>query len=111
MIIEQRDIIGEAVLTDITEQNGHFRIAIFDENNHHRGIGRQASKRLIDFAREQLKLETIELEVFPFNFAAIALYEKLGFEEVERFHDPEAQAPFDVFILMRLRIALAPKSQ
>ena len=44
------------------------------------GIGRRMLEQLIDTARG--KAETIFLEVRPSNVGAIALYEKMGFNEI-----------------------------
>ena len=44
-----------------------------------RGVGRELLEQAVEWAREQ-GVRKLELHVFPYNEAAIALYEQFGFE-------------------------------
>lgn len=49
------------------------------------GIATMLIQRLIDFAKNQAKVELISLEVRSDNVAAIHLYEKFGFQKYGTF--------------------------
>ena len=49
------------------------------------GIATMLMQRLIDFAKNQAKVELISLEVRSDNVAAIHLYEKFGFQKYGTF--------------------------
>lgn len=51
------------------------------------GLGERLMTRAIDFARQQDRLEWIELRVFANNSPAVSLYKKLGFEFVGILQD------------------------
>lgn len=51
------------------------------------GLGRRLMQAAIDFVRQEPTLEWIDLSVFSHNTRAIALYRRLGFEEVGRVTD------------------------
>ncbi|WP_428241157.1 GNAT family N-acetyltransferase [Gynuella sp.] len=105
------EIIGEAVLSDIDDKNCHFRIGIFNKKNFSNGIGFSTIKILLDLAFGDLGLESVELEVFPFNERGIALYSKLGFKLADNIIDDEAKDPYRAINIMRLnkKIMLAVK--
>ncbi|MGJ8524738.1 L-amino acid N-acetyltransferase AaaT [Halomonadaceae bacterium LMG 33818] len=71
----------------------------------HRGIGQRLLKEAIDYAFLWLNIERIELEVYPDNTAAIALYKKMGFEQegVKRRAVFRAGRYVDVNIMALLR--------
>lgn len=71
--------IGSQLILDELEI---FNVAV-DESCRRRGLGEKLAQRLIEEART-LAAERITLEVRAGNAPAIALYEKLGFEEVGR---------------------------
>lgn len=87
-------IIGEIVINNIKGPSAHYRICIFNKEYFSRGIGYKATVKLFEFAFRELDLETIELEVFPFNERAISLYKKLGFEVTDHIYDSEANEPY-----------------
>jgi RimJ/RimL family protein N-acetyltransferase len=103
LIFKEDQIIGEVVLSDIENGNCHYRICIFSKENFSKGIGYQATHVAFDFAFNKLNLETIELEVFPFNERGIGLYKKMGFVDVEAIVDDEAEDPYKNINLMRLK--------
>ena len=87
---------------EIKEANCHYRICIYKKENFSKGIGFNATKKILEFAFEKLNLNSIELEVFPFNERGIALYKKMGFEIVEHIVDDEADELYKKIYLMRL---------
>ena len=58
-------------------------ISIGEGNQHGKGIGTAAMRYLEDHLTQQ-GLKRIELGVFEFNTKAIALYQKLGYQEIGR---------------------------
>jgi RimJ/RimL family protein N-acetyltransferase len=102
LILKSNEVIGEAVLSEIDGKSCHFRIAIFNKKNFSGGIGFSTTKALLDLVFGDLGLESIELEVFPFNKRGIALYSKLGFKLVSKIIDDEAKEPFREIHMMRL---------
>ncbi len=103
IILDDDEIIGEVVISEIEEGNCHYRICIFKKENFSKGIGFEATKKVFSFAFDELHLETVELEVFPFNKRGISLYEKMGFEYIETIKDDEADEPYKDICIMRLR--------
>lgn len=103
IISSNEEIIGEVVLSEIDHENCHYRICIFDKQYFSKGIGFKASKLAFEFAFSELGVNTIELEVFPFNVRGIALYEKMGFEKIEDILDDEADEPYREICVMRLK--------
>jgi len=103
-IMKENDIIiGEVVLTEITNKACHFRICLFNKQYYSKGIGQFASNWIINYAFKKLKVSEIELEVFPFNKRAIGLYKKLGFSEECTYIDDEADEPYKEIIIMKLQ--------
>ncbi len=76
---ETHQYVGNIQLINIRDQQGEFHVFIGEENCWNKGIARKAGVLLLEFAFEQLKLETVVLQVHPENKAAIAVYEKIGF--------------------------------
>lgn len=58
---------------------GDWGIYIYDESIRGKGIGRQALRLCLQYAKEQLHLNTVFLEVKESNQRAITLYESQGF--------------------------------
>ena len=73
--------IGEAVLNNIDWENSNasFRIAMASHENFGKGYGTEATRLILQYAFEQLKLHRVELEVYDFNPRAQHVYEKVGF--------------------------------
>ncbi|PKM13589.1 MAG: ribosomal-protein-alanine N-acetyltransferase [Gammaproteobacteria bacterium HGW-Gammaproteobacteria-3] len=69
------------------------------------GIGRKLLEHLIEIARGK-KAETIFLEVRPSNISAIALYEKMGFNEigVRKAYYPAANNAREDALMLALQI-------
>jgi RimJ/RimL family protein N-acetyltransferase len=96
------EIIGEVVLSDINEFYGHYRIGIFNKSNFSKEIGYKSTLKILEFAFEELGLESVDLEVFPFNERGIGLYKKLGFEIEKSIIDEEAEETYRDIIVMKL---------
>ncbi len=79
-------IVGIVGLSNINwiSRNAYLSIAIYDENYHGKGIGKEASELLLSYAFDYLNLDKINLEVYEYNERAIRLYKKLGFVEEGR---------------------------
>jgi RimJ/RimL family protein N-acetyltransferase len=75
------EIIGVVQLDDVSFPNGTGWVAIGIGDAAHRGkgYGTEAMLLLMRFAFMELNLYRLQLTVFSYNEAAIALYEKLGF--------------------------------
>lgn len=78
------EYIGNVQLTNITDEEAEFHIFIGAKTYWGKGLGTQATDKLIKYAREQMKLKTIYLFVKPDNLAAIKIYKKAGFVHVSK---------------------------
>lgn len=81
-IIVDDDYVGNIYLTDIKNGIGEYHIFIGEKNYWGKGVARKASQQIIDFGRDTLKLNFIELGVNEANSGAYHLYKSLGFEKV-----------------------------
>ena len=72
--------VGEAVLNqwDPGSQSCNFRILIGPAGQN-RGLGTEATRLIVGYGFEQLRLHRISLEVYAFNPRARRAYEKAGF--------------------------------
>ncbi|MEM7736042.1 MAG: GNAT family protein [Deinococcota bacterium] len=75
-------LLGEVVLNEIDWENqvANFRIVILKSADFGKGYGSQATRLIVQYGFEQLKLHRIELEVYDFNPRAQRVYEKCGFK-------------------------------
>lgn len=73
-------------LHDDANRRARFSIGIFDPTWWGRGIGTEATRLVLGYAFEVLRLHRVDLRVLTDNHRAIAVYEKCGFvrEGVER---------------------------
>jgi [ribosomal protein S5]-alanine N-acetyltransferase len=79
--------IGTARLTiDEQDRRGRYAIGIFDVSRLSLGLGTEATKLVLDFSFNKLKLHRVDLKVLEYNRRAIRCYEKCGFvkEGIER---------------------------
>lgn len=79
--------IGEARLTvDAKNRRARYAIGIFDTTKLGMGLGTEATRMVLRYAFEVLKLHRVDLRVLEYNRRAIRCYEKCGFvkEGVER---------------------------
>ena len=76
--------VGNIYLTDIDGVSAEYQIFIGEKSYWGQGIATEASRQIIRYAFEELKLAKVYLNVKPQNSRAIRLYKRLGFKEVER---------------------------
>jgi RimJ/RimL family protein N-acetyltransferase len=79
------ELIGTTGLTDVdvrVSKSCYFRILIGESRYWNRGYGTEATRLMMTEAFERHGLETVKLEVFDYNYRAIAAYERVGFQLV-----------------------------
>lgn len=69
---------------DKVSNSGEYGILIGDRNSWGEGYAYEASKKIINYCFNSLKLSQITLGVKKKNLSAIKLYEKLGFNVIKR---------------------------
>lgn len=74
---------------DISKKTGELWIYVGDSQFRSQGIGQKATRMLIEFAFNNLKLDSIYLHVADFNLPACRVYEKLGFIQVQMDSDAD----------------------
>lgn len=74
--------IGNVQLIDIRDSSAHYHIFIGEEKFWGKGIALQATQQILKYAFEVLNLQTVMLDVHHKNQAALALYRKTGFKQV-----------------------------
>ncbi len=85
--------VGNIYLTNITQEEAVYNIFIGNKDYWGKGVAYKASQLILKYAFETLQLKRVFLEVRKEHRAAIALYKKLGFEEIKR----------DEFIWMQIK--------
>ena len=82
------EIVGCAMFTGMTgarmKHRGEVSVSV-RRSEWGQGIGSMLMQTLIDFARENVRVEIISLEVRSDNSRAIALYRKFGFGKIGTF--------------------------
>ncbi|WP_291401640.1 GNAT family protein [Daejeonella sp.] len=73
--------IGNVQLTNVQSNTAEFHLFIGDPSFWGMGIGKQATSLMLNFGFTYLELHSINLEVHKENYAAKALYKKIGFSE------------------------------
>ncbi|WP_166806489.1 GNAT family N-acetyltransferase [Cryobacterium serini] len=71
--------VGNTYLTNIHDARAEFHIFIGDKSVLGRGVAKEATRLVLNFARTDLALEMIELSVNPSHVVAVGLYRSLGF--------------------------------
>lgn len=72
--------IGNVQLTNIESDTAIFHIFIGETKYWGKGYGTIATKKIIEYAFNILKLKEIELEVNQYNKVAIKAYKRVGFK-------------------------------
>ena len=107
MILVDDEPIGSIYLRDIDHKNKKCEYGIFigEESNCGKGFGKMASKLVIDYAFNELKLNKIFLRVFSTNIRAIKCYEKIGFKHEGLFREDVIidGKPYDIIYMAILR--------
>jgi RimJ/RimL family protein N-acetyltransferase len=76
--------IGNVQLTEILNGKAVFHIFIGEKQFWGMGIGKTATKLMIDYAKDELGLEELSLVVFETNKPAIKIYKSIGFFKVSK---------------------------
>ena len=81
------EYIGNIQITNIdwAEGEGEFHIFIGEKKYWNKGFGTDATKMMIKFARNGLRLKRLILYVDIRNISALRIYEKCGFQSIGTF--------------------------
>ena len=85
---DSKQPIGTCGITawDQINQWASVGIMIGEKSYHNQGCGTEALSLLCDYCLNLLNCHSVRLEVYSYNWPAIACYKKVGFEECGRFH-------------------------
>lgn len=72
--------VGNIYLTDIENGSAEYHIFIGDKRYWGKGIAKQASILILEYAFNVLSLDSVKLQVRKENTSAFMLYQRLGFE-------------------------------
>ena len=72
--------VGNVQLTNIKNEESYFGIFIGDKSFWGKGVGKIATKLILNFAFSKLLLNKVKLKVRKENIAAFNIYRKTGFE-------------------------------
>jgi GNAT superfamily N-acetyltransferase len=99
--VHEGDIIG-MISSYRHEEYGWTLGMLLDKHHRGRGIGYQLLEQLFSWARGR-SIGQLSLLVFPHNERALALYQRTGFEEIERYEADVTRENGEVWdtILMR----------
>jgi len=101
-VVEQESaVIGYGIMQVVARESHILNLCVHPAY-HRQGFGRALLARLLDLARDH-RADTVLLEVRPTNEAAIALYTRVGFNEVgvRRSYYPGHKGKEDALILAR----------
>jgi ribosomal-protein-alanine N-acetyltransferase len=78
--------VGEAFLhhIDLQDKRARFAIGFFDSCLLGKGLGTKATKLILEYSFNELKLHRVDLRVLEYNERAIKSYEKAGFKQEGR---------------------------
>ncbi len=79
--------VGNIYLTDINDGVATYHIFIGEKSYWGKGVAKQASRQIIEYAFSVLHLHTIRLWVRRANDRAHCLYQYLGFIDIEENND------------------------
>ena len=80
-ILADGTYIGNIYLTDIHNNTAEYHIFIGEKTYWGKGIATQASKLILKYAKNTLRLKEVYLNVMKKNTSAYLVYKKLGFKE------------------------------
>lgn len=72
--------VGNIYLTDIENGSAEYHIFIGDKRYWGKGVAKQASILILEYAFNVLSLDSVKLQVRKENTSAFMLYQRLGFE-------------------------------
>ncbi|HSH97726.1 MAG: GNAT family N-acetyltransferase [Methylophilaceae bacterium] len=85
---EDKRYIGNIQLTGITAIDAELHVFIGVKSLHNKGIATAAAKLLLDYAQQDLQLQSVYLYVNAQHLAAIRTYTKCGFVVTEEQASP-----------------------
>ena len=80
-ILDDGKYIGNIYLTDIHDGIATYHIFIGNKDYWGKGVAKQASLLLLQYAFQQLHLDSVHLRVKKKNINAYMLYKRIGFNE------------------------------
>ena len=92
---ETGNYIGNVQLTDINGYDAAFHIFIGDKKSWGRGYGTEATRLMLKYGFNVLKLQSIWLDVKKENKGAIKAYEKAGFLDVFDYNHYRRMAVYE----------------
>jgi len=81
-ILADGEYVGNIYLTDIDDKSAEYHIFIGDRSYWGKGVAKQASLLILQYAFQQLHLDNVHLQVKKMNISAYMLYKKIGFVEI-----------------------------
>lgn len=83
----EKEYIGVSYFSSIDYENkkSDWGIYIYKEDLRGKGIGRKVIEKSLDYAKNEIKLNKVFLEVLDGNIAAKSLYESVGFKLQSNF--------------------------
>ncbi|MGX4687481.1 GNAT family N-acetyltransferase [Vagococcus sp. JNUCC 83] len=83
LVLDESDfVIGEFCYKIIRKKIATFDVKIGQLEKQGQGYGYQTVLRGIEYIKQELSIDKIELSVAPENYRAVALYRSLGFKKV-----------------------------
>ena len=86
-ILADGNYVGNIYLTDINKVSAVYHIFIGEKTYWGKGVAKQASRLILEYAFSHLGLQTIFLKVRKQNTRAYCLYQSLGFLDVTNEDD------------------------
>ena len=86
-IIVDNEYVGNIYLTGVNDTSAEYHVFIGSKQYMGRGVASKASKLIIKFAQDTLRLKSIFLEVRRENISAVRLYDRLGFRIDKEYAD------------------------
>ncbi len=86
-ILADGNYVGNIYLTDINEVSAVYHIFIGEKAYWGKGVAKQASKLILEYAFSRLDLQAVFLKVRKQNTRACRLYQSLGFLDVANEDD------------------------
>jgi diamine N-acetyltransferase len=80
-IVVDDEYVGNIYLTDIFDGTAEYHIFIGEREYWGKGVAREASLQIVEYARNVLQLRRIKLKVRGRHARAVSLYKSLGFTE------------------------------
>lgn len=76
--------VGNTYLTGVDGQTAEYHIFIGEIEYWGKGVAKEATKKLLTYAKDILMLKSVFLWVKEENTAAVALYDKVGFQVIRK---------------------------